>query len=204
MMTDFHRELGTYIKTRQNADATKLILRELGVCLVKDKDNFVEVLNNARVPASIIDSDTTLIEKFSQNALSNKKLLLGASLLVNHKNQTTNFDGELQVSDAGVKNTYKVLYDNLIGDEEERSNFLPLIMAGVKLLGKKKENAEKKKADTSAELMKSVVEQRRKEAEAKALKVNEAKKKTNKIIIIGGSLLVVTLLAVVIYKASKK
>jgi len=205
MLTDFHRELGTYIKTKQDEDATKLILKELGVCLAKDKDNFVEVLNNAGVPASITDSDITLIEKFSQNALSNKKLLLGASLLINHKNQITNFDGESQVSDAGVKNTYKVLYNNLIGDEEEQSNFIPaLLSVGAKLLGKRKENAEQKKADTNAELMKSLLEQRRREAAARVAKAKEEKKKTNRIIIIGSSLVVVTLLAIVIYKASKR
>lgn len=201
MITDFHRELGTYIKSKQNVDATNLIFKELGICLAKDKDSFVEILINAGIPASITDSDIILIEKFSQNALNNKKLLLGASLLVNHKNQITNFDGEPQVSDAAVKNTYKVLYDNLIGDEEERSNFLPLIMAGAKLL---KKELDKKKENSNAQMLKSLAEQRKKEAEAKALKAKEAKKKTNTILLIGGSLVVVTLLVIIIYKANKK
>jgi hypothetical protein len=205
MSTDFHQKLGQYIKDKERQNAVDVVLQELAICLANDKENFVEILNNAGVPASIQDSDVVLIEKFTQNALANKKLLIGASLLINYRNKVTNFDGEEEVSDIGVKNAYKVLQYNFIDPEEEHSNLVPLVAVG-RAVGKainKGSDANKKKAEANAKMMAQVLEQRRKEAEEQAKKKAEAKKKTQNIIIIGSTIVIVSIIGIIVYKSNK-
>jgi hypothetical protein len=206
-MTDFHKELSDYLRAKQGGNATNLILNELGKCLVQEKDNFVEVLNNAGIPASSNDGEVILVEKFVQNAPNNKKLLLGASLLVNHKNKVTNFDGEEVVSDAGVKNTYKTLYYNVggVGD----------ILKGVVETGSKiyeKESAKqtqfsdalKKQRDTRQQLLQSALNEKKAQSDSKKSSGNTKRKKKTTLIIIGSALVGVTIIGLIIYKVRKK
>lgn len=204
MPSNFHQKLGQYIRNKEGQNATDVVLQELAICLTNDKGNFVEILNNAGIPASVEDSDVVLIEKFTQNALANKKLLLGASLLINYRNKVINFDGDEEVSDVGVKNAYNVLHYNFI--DEEHSNLVPLLALGGKALGKainKGGDASKKKADANAKIMAQVLEQRRRQAEEQAKKKAEAKKKTQNIILIGSTAIVLTIIGIIIYKSKK-
>jgi len=132
MDSNFHVKLDEYTKARDNGNATNVILSELAISLVKDRDNFIEVLRGAGLSVEDGDTDLKLIETFVNNANDNNKLLLGASFLINHRNQTSNFDGESEVSDISVKNTYKNLDEFFNGSEEEKSNFLPLLAPLIK------------------------------------------------------------------------
>jgi len=204
MPEHFNKTLVGYLKSKQNEDAFQLVLNELATSLVQDRENFVEILNNAGVPASMDDSDVVLIEKFTQNAVANQKLLVGAAMLINYRNRVTNFDGDEEISDAAVKNTYHVLQSNFMGEQEEYSEVAPLLLAGGKALlggaGKAKEKAAEKKAAAEAEMMRKVLEQRRAEARKKA----EAKKKQTNMLIIGSVVAVVAILGIVIYKSRAK
>ena len=145
MNQDFHSQLSSYIKSKDSENATKVVLNELGLCLAKDRENFIEILNNAGISASPSDTDLVLIEKFVQNAHHNKRLLLGASYLIHYRNKITNFDGEDEVSDMGIKNTYYALAHHFNGEEEEenaegedQSNWIGTALAlGKKILGGK-------------------------------------------------------------------
>lgn len=207
MLTDFHRELTDYLRAKQGSNATNLILNELGKCLVHERENFVEVLNNAGIPASVGDGDIILVEKFVQNAPTNKKLLLGASLLVNHRNKVTNFDGEEEVSDAGVKNTYKTLYYNIggVGD----------ILKGVVETGGKvyeRESAKKtqfsdaltKQREARQQLLQSALNEKKAQSDSKKSSGSTKRKSKTTLIIIASALVGLTIIGLIIYKVRKK
>jgi hypothetical protein len=175
IMTNFHQELQSYLSAKQGKNACKVVLDELAKCLINDRESFVAVLTNAGINAQPSESDIVLIEKFVQNAPTNKKLLLGASLLINYRNKVTNFDGEDEISDAGVKNTYKVLYHNVggVGD---------LIKGAVDVGGKiyEKESAKqtqfsdaiKKRSEARQQMLQSVLNQKQAESTDKKSATN--------------------------------
>lgn len=207
MLTDFHKELSIYLKAKQGSNAHKLILNELGKCLVNEKENFVEVLNNAGIPSSNDDSEIVLIEKFVQNAPTNKKLLLGASLLVNHTNKVTNFDGEKEVSDAGVKNTYKTLYYNIGGVAD-------LVKGVVDVGGNiyQKESAKKtqfsdaliKQREARQQMLQSALNEKKSQSDIKTQGKNTKRKSKTTLIIVASALVGLTIIGVIIYKIRKK
>jgi hypothetical protein len=174
---------------------------------VQEKQNFVEVLKNAGIPASVDDTEVVLVEKFVQNAPSNKKLLLGASLLVNHRNKITNFDGEEEVSDAGVKNTYKTLYYNVAGVGD-------LIKGAIETGGKvyEKESAKqtqfsdalKKQREFRQQLLQSALNEKKAQSESQKSSGNTKRKKKTTLIIIGSALVGLTIIGLIIYKIRKK
>jgi hypothetical protein len=206
-MTNFHQELQNYLQAKQGKNAYNVVLNELGICLVNDKEGFITVLNNAGVPSSMGDSDVTLIEKFVQNAPNNKKLLLGASLLINHRNKVTNFDGEDEISDAGVKNTYKVLYHNVggVGD---------LLKGAVDVGGKiyEKESAKqtqfsdalKKRGEARQQMLQSVLNQKQNESTDKKSSQTTKRKSKTTLIIVASALVGLTIIGLIIYKVRKK
>ena len=207
MLTDFHKELSIYLKAKQGSNAHKLILNELGKCLVNEKENFVEILNNAGIPSSNDDSEIVLIEKFVQNAPTNKKLLLGASLLVNHKNKVTNFDGEEEVSDAGVKNTYKTLYYNIGGVAD-------LVKGVVDVGGNiyQKESAKKtqfsdalvKQREARQQMLQSALNEKKSQSDTKTQGKNTKRKSKTTLIIVASALVGLTIIGLIIYKVRKK
>jgi hypothetical protein len=106
----FYSDLTRFVKSKDNNNANRVIMTELGNLLIKDKADFIEVIRGANINVPDNATDIQLINAFVDNAPSNRKLLLGASFLINHKNQTVGFDGEEEISDAGVKATYKVMH----------------------------------------------------------------------------------------------
>jgi hypothetical protein len=205
-MTNFHQELQNYLQAKQGKNAYKVVLNELAICLVNDKEGFVAVLENAGIPASVENSDVTLIEKFVQNAPQNKKLLLGASLMINHRNKVTNFDGEDEISDAGVKNTYRVLYSNIggVGDL-----VIGAVDVGGKIYekesGKKTEfsDALKKRSEARQQMLQSVLNQKQSESTDKKSATNTKRKSKTTLIIVAGALVGLTIIGFIIYKVRK-
>jgi len=206
MLTNFHKELSDYLRAKQGTNATNLVLSELGKCLVQEKENFVEVLNNAGIPASVNDGELILVEKFVQNAPSNKKLLLGASLLVNHRNKVINFDGEEEVSDAGVKNTYKTLYYNVAG---AGGLIKGAIETGSKIYEKESgkqtqfSDALKKQREFRQQLLQSALNEKKAQSDTKKSSGNTKRKAKTTLIIVGSVLVGLTIIGFIIYKVRK-
>jgi hypothetical protein len=130
MNYDFHSNFNSSVQNCDFENANKCLMTELANILVRSKSDFVDMLNESGVYATISMSDTELINLFITNAPNNKKLLLGASLLTNVHNKQMGFDGEDEISDSGVKTGYAVMNsyfndESYDGVEEEKSNLIP-------------------------------------------------------------------------------
>lgn len=204
-MSNYHTELAQHIDNNDNANANRLITGELAKALVTDRGNFIEVLNQAGVSVPLDATDTELIELFTANAPINDDLLLNASLLINHNNQISGFDGEDELSDTGVKATYKELKSFFSGDDEEKSNWvgaaLGLASAGAGLAGQAIQSKQAKKqggaqmlerqSQARQQLIQSAMAQKQAQAELQAKK----EKTRNTLLIVGIG--VVGLLAII-------
>ena len=91
------------------ASANTALMKELGNILVRNRQDFIDLLNESGIPATAYMSDLDLVDLFADNIPKNKQLVLGASLLVNMHNKQMGFDGEEEISDEGVKAGYEVM-----------------------------------------------------------------------------------------------
>jgi len=230
MAKEFYNDLINYVASSDTDNANTLLMKELGKSLVKSKENFVELLTSSGVAANDSMSDVELIDAFVDNLANNKTLMISAAYMINKQNSFSNANGEEQISDNGVKLSYKVMYDFFTGSsvegddytnaegEEEKSNFLPigLLLKGAKmaknLIDNKKGGGGTKSSGGSSgnankardDMKRAVAEQKKAEALLKQKEL-EAKQKTKKILLItGGSLLGLGLLGFIIYKIKKK
>lgn len=225
MAKEFYNDLINYVALSDTDNANALLMKELGKSLVKNKENFVELLTSSGVAANDSMSDVELIDAFVDNLANNKTLMISAAYVVNKQNSFSNADGEEQISDNGVKLSYKVMYDffnesGIDGDDfrnadgkEEMSNYIPigLIKKGAKRAEnliknkKSKDGTKNKNTDNAKDAMKKAVAEQKKAEALLKQKELEAKQKTKKILLItGGSLLGLGLLGFIIYKIKKK
>lgn len=201
---DFHSNFNSSVENCDFDSANKCLMIELANILVRSKADFVDMLNESGVYATIGMSDSELVNLFIANAQNNKKLLLGASLLTNVHNKQMGFDGEDEISDSGVKTGYAVMNsyfndESYDGIEEESSNFIPvgLILKGAKSLMNKR--GQGKGGDSEAAKQQMLLQIRmQKEAEAK----RKAQTRNNWLIG-GGIVLVLGILAVVVIKSRR-
>ena len=124
-----YRELSKYIKENDNGNANQVVMLELGKSLAGDRDNFLAIFDNAGIQVDPDSSVQDLEHKFIQNA-GNKKLLLGAAYLVNHKYRTVGFDGVEEVNHTALKSTYKVMDDFFNAEGEDWSNLFGGLLGG--------------------------------------------------------------------------
>jgi hypothetical protein len=211
MEIDFHSKLAQYVKDKDNENATNVVIQELAVALMQDRENFIEVLRGAGLNVEDDATDLQLINTFIDNAPSNRKLLLGASYLVNHRNQSVNFDGENEVSDISVKNSFKAMDDYFSADgDEEKSNFLPflapLIKGGLKMarnkMGQNQDNSNQQNA--RQKMIAELNAQKKREADRKAKEEAEKKKTRKTLIIVGSSILGLVIIGAIIYAVKKR
>jgi hypothetical protein len=215
METNFQSELANYVNKNDNANANRVINRELANALIKERENFIEVLQQANINVPQSATDTELVDLFVANAPTNNALLLNASMLVNHLNQTTNFDGEQEISDAGVKTVYREMKNYFSGFEEEpKSNWvgaaLGLASAGAGLTStaiqakqKKKygvsESAEKQ-AEARRQILQQLIAKKQADAEVQAKK----DKQKNTLLIVGvGVVGLVIVVGLIVYLKKK-
>lgn len=219
MEIDFHSRLAQYVKDKDNENATNVVLQELAVALMKDRANFIEVLRGAGLSVEDDATDLQLINTFIDNAPSNKKLLLGASYLVNHRNQTVNFDGESEVSDSGVKDSFKAMDDYFGADGENYSYagwsdaIKTIADVGGKITGGVMANQDAKKRGSSSalakqqdarrEMINTIIAKRQKEADEKAKAKERAHKTQKTLLIVGASVLGLVIIGAVIYAVKK-
>lgn len=223
----FYAELSEYVKNNDIENANRVIMHELGSILAKDKGDFIEILKNANILVPENSNEAHLINAFVENAPINRKLLLGASFLIAHKNKKVDFNGVSSVSDTGTKATYKVLHSYFDSDcykdnsnepcydynynLEDMSNIWgALIKGGVKLaknlVAKNKEikGTQSKQQLAQQQLAQEVLRKKQEEEARKRKEEEKAKKKTQTILIVGGISLALILLGTVIYVNRKK
>jgi hypothetical protein len=231
--TDFCRDFNSSVERSDIRSATMSLMRELGTILVHQKNDFVHLLNESGVPASVGDTEAILINKFAENISENPQLMLGASLLAHHHNKQMGFDGENELSDEGVKNGYFVIQE-FFGDRYSYADDAPIgsstiggaasggvvgAIAGAigdiaKTTGKISEGQQKKKyggldylskkQDVKAAIVQAALAQRQAQIDA-AKKIQEDKAKTRRTAyIIGGSVLGVALIVTLVLVLKKK
>lgn len=230
--TDFCRDFNSSVERSDIRSATMSLMRELGNILVHQKNDFVHLLNESGITASVGDSEASLINKFVENISDNPKLMLGASLLAHHHNKQMGFDGESELSDEGVKNGYFVIQE-FFGDRYSYADDEPIgsstlkgasggavgAIAGAigdisKLGSKISEGQQKKKyggldylskrQDAKTAMVQAALAQRQAQIDA-AKKTQEEKSKTRRTAyIIGGSVLGVALIVTLVLVLKKK
>lgn len=222
-MTKFHSQLSTFVKQHDSQNANRVVMQELARVLVERKKDFVELLNYAKVYANEQMSDAELITLFMDNINTNKNLMLGAALLVNVHNKTVGFDGAEEISDAGVKATYKTMCIYFDADHypdpadfyySAEGGLFGSIVDTVGGLGGKvldSQRAKKfgaldtlnKKQDAKNQMVQSVLSQRQAQIEQQT-KAKEQRAKTIRLsLIIGGSIVGVLAIIGVVYYIKK-
>jgi hypothetical protein len=206
LYNDFCSEFNVCVDKGDYNTADALISRELGASLASNKMNFVDLLNESGINASINDSNIELVNKFVDNIPLNSKLRLGASLLVNSQNQEVQFDGKKAIDKTNVRNCYRVMtnkYSNFVSPDLIASAVQSATQLGDTVIkGQQfKKNAgltiAQQREQQRGEIMKALAEKKKADAEAKT--------KTNKILmIVGGSLLGLVVITFAVLKLKKK
>ncbi len=225
-MTNFHNNLESYTKRNDGLQANRMLMYELGKILVKHKADFVELLNQSGIYASVQMPDLDLINKFIDSINYNKKLLIGTAFLINVHNKSIGFDGGEEVNDDSVKHAYKTMYsyfgaydfmDASDSDFSNASSDVGAIAAalgeGAKLGSQIAQNKEKKKyggqdllskkIDAKNQMIQSAIAQKQADSAAKA-KAAESKSKITKIVVIATVSVVVIGLGILAYVKLKK
>ncbi len=225
MNNAFFYSLKEYIRDRDTDNAAQTVMQELGRLMVHDRDNFITLLKFASLPADDSMSDAELIKLFVDNS-NNRKLLISAAFFINQNNKKVGFDGESEVSDAGVKAVHKVIYNyfdayrpmeysnaggawagaidtlgklggNIVANQRSKKNGV------IDMLAKREETAQKQ-AQAQIAMAKAAAEQRRAQ-QAAAIKAKAEKDKRKKIFLwtgVGFGALVVT--GTIIYFVRRK
>lgn len=230
MYSSFDDNLQDFAERGKMRSAYHVMIAELGKVLVSDKKSFVDLLNESGVQASMSDSPRVLANKYVDNICENKKLMLGTSLLVQMKNQTSSADGETRLSNEGVKTGYFVMRDYLSFNEDQYSNLaadpVSAVAQGVGELaklsstavegGQKLRYAKKygaldkaseianKREETRLALIQAQMKQREAEAESEKKK-DEQRQKTNRtILVVTGVVVVLAIAGAIVYKLKTK
>jgi hypothetical protein len=226
MSKEFYNNLINYVSKAQTTDAHNLLMSEVGKSLAKKRADFIELLNTTGVEADNSMSDVELVNRFTENLPNNKSLMISTAYMINKNNSFVNADGTEQISDNGVKLSYKIMNDFFTLDDENAVEFLNAdgysnaagaiagaIGAGagltdtiIKSRQKKKygvRDIAEKQAESRSEILKSIAQQKMLQAQA-AQKAAERKATTKKILLIGGvSVVLLGIIGFIIYKVKK-
>lgn len=223
----FYAELTNYVNKNDIENANRVIMTQIGKILAENKRDFIEVLRNANVLVPDNSSESLLINAFVENAPTNRKLLLGASFLIAHRNKLVGFDGKSNISDVGAKATYKVMYSYFDANDYEDSSdeinydyynisedysnvWGQLIKGGIQIAKKVSDKSKENKATQQKQLVaqqqiaQEVIRKKQEEEQAKKLEQEKIKKRQNTILIVGGLSLILIGIGTVIYLNRKK
>lgn len=219
LVEDFFSEFNYSIENNDLFSANNALMKELGKILVRKKQDFVDLLNESGIPASVNDSDLHLVNLFVNNVSINRNLMLGASLLTQMHNKQIGFDGETEISNEGVKNGYQVMKNYFI--DEEYSNAIDPVTAiaegvgalaglgNTALQGRQKQkygglDVAQKREEAKQQMLQAILVQKQQKLDA-AKKAEEEKAKTKRLVyIVGGSVLGLAILGLVIYSIKRK
>lgn len=225
MAKEFYNDLINYVANADTSNANALLMKEVGTSLSKNKSDFIELLTSSGIPANDSMSESELIDAFINALPSNKTLMIGTAYMINNQNRFISADGSEQISDKGVKVSYKVMYDFFTKDDlgnQEFSNVTAdplsavaqgvgalanLGSTGIKASQKKKYGALdtlSKQQEAKKQIVQSALDTKKAEAIAKQKKA-ESNATMKKVLAIGGvSLLAIAAVGIVIYKIKNK
>lgn len=230
MYSSFDDNLQDFAERGKMRSAYHVMIAELGKVLASDKKSFVDLLNESGVQASMSDSPRVLANKYVDNICQNKKLMLGTSLLVQMKNQTSSADGETKLSNEGVKTGYFVMRDYLSFNGDQYSNLaadpVSAVAQGVGELAKlsstavegsqklryakkygaldKASEIANKREETRLALIQAQMKQKEAEAEAEKKKTEQQQKTNRTILIVTGVVVVLAIAGAIVYKLKTK
>lgn len=230
METNYYKELSFYLRQHDLKKANHVVLSELARLIIEDRASFIYMLQNADVPVTVDSDDLELINEFLSGIHSNKKLRLGASMLISHHNKVECFDGETEHSEDGLRATSKILYNYFDSDyydhgneeeDEQTSNIAGFGQAiagavgGVATLGggiienqRAKKNGAmdlfKKKQESKDQMVQSVMAQRQAQLNATKTKSEQSQKTIRTALIVGGSVVLIGIGIAVFYMIKKK
>jgi hypothetical protein len=194
------------------------LMQSLGSILVRNRADFVHLLNESEIDANVQMTDARLVNLFIENAPNNPNLMLGASILVNHVNTPLNFDGEQEMNDRYVKAGYIAIKDCFGSDFEESSNAggaISTAISSVTDLGSKAlEGRQKKKyglqdaviarQQAKDAMAQQVIAERQQQIEAKKQTDSEKSKTSRTALIVTGVVVGAAIIAFVAYKMKKR
>jgi len=221
LISDFNEEFPSLVNEGNFRDAVNTLMSELGNILVSNKKDIVELLNQSGIEASINDSDSRLINLFVSNIGDNKKLSLGASLLVHIHNKEVSFDGNSEISDEGVKCAYGLMNSYFSGDDEGYSNAIDPVGAIAEGVGqiagfgktiaegrqKKKYGAldlASKKQEARSAMAQKILDIKQGQIEASKKSQENKAKTTRTLLIVGGVILGLGIIGGIIYAIKKR
>ena len=224
--SSFNRSLnsGDYL------NANDVLMKRLGFLLATQKTDFVDMLNEAGVFASMDMSEDELLDLYIDNIDDNNELILGSSLLINyHENKDSSFEGDARLNDKDVKRCYGTMkaYYSDVEDDEQFSSAVGLIGLAAKgagalwrnrdaikqgvnqLRGGKKTKKSRPQNDLRREqaqkqMLDSIIAQKQAEMKAKQQQIENQNKTTRIALYIGGSVAVVGIIATLIYVMKKR
>lgn len=216
-MASFINKFNYALQEGNLQEANAVLMRELAAILVRDKADFVDMLNESGVLADAEMPDAQLIDLYINNVGNNKKLILNSALLVNQHNAKMGFDGEQELDDNLVKECYLCM-KSCFTDEPMGENYsniapaliVPLIGAAAKLGTKGLETRRQKKAAEEQrkearermreEALRRKEEERRRREEEKEKK-DERRRKT--MLYAGLGVVGLAIVGFIIYRATK-
>jgi len=98
-----------------------MIGKELGNILYHHKNDFVSLLNESGISASINTPNQKLIDDYVDNISNNKKLAVGTSILLGLHNKQSGFPGATASNNNTIKSTFNIL-KNTFAMHEKKSN----------------------------------------------------------------------------------
>lgn len=215
ILDDFYSNFNHSLESGDLKSANKKLMYELGRIFVQNKNEFVDLLNESEIPATVDMNDVRLIDLYVDNINKNKKLMLGTSILVNVHNQKLSADGDNYLDDENIKDTYRSLNSYYTDDY---SNSVGAIAGAVgevaKLGGKISEGQQKKKygasdlatkkEDTKQALIQSVLAGQQATMEATRKRQEQQAKTTKTLLIVGGVILGLAIVLGGIYMIKKR
>lgn len=230
MDTNYYKELSFYLRQHDLEKANQVVLSELAKLIIEDRNSFIYMMQNADVPVTDDSDDVELVNAFLSGIHSNKKLRLGAAMLISHHNKVECFDGETEHSEDGLRATSKILYNYFDADyydygNEERDEQTSSVVGfgqaiagavgGVSKLGsgimenqRAKTNGAmdlfKKKQESKDQMVQSIMSQRQAQLIAAKTKSEQTQKTTRTALIVVGSVAIIGISIGVYYMLKKK
>lgn len=220
LLSDINDYYGIFVESYNNGDmrqATLSLMNEIGRILVRKREDFINLLNESGIAASNEMSDATLVNLYIDNVDTNKKLLLGTSLLVAMHNKQLGFDGEEEINDDAVKAGYGAMRDyffNAEGAADPVTAIAQALGAGANLGSKLTEakikkkygslDALQKKQDAKAAITQQLIAAKQAQIDSDTKRGEQADKTKRTLLIVGGVIAGIAVLGVVLMSIKKK
>lgn len=214
------------------ASANTALMKELASILVRNRQDFLDLLNESGIPATADMGDITLVDLFVNNIGKNKNLILGSSMLINMHNKQMGFDGEDELSDEGVKAGYEVMCsyfaddysygEGIIGASTLQGaaggGYVGAIAGAIgdiaKTTGKLSDakvkkrygvtDAASKQQEAKAAMMQQLLAAKQAEQDNATKRAAQKSKNTRILLIVGGAVVLIAALGITWYMVSKR